>query len=305
MINLQTRAVLACLFSLAASGDILARTASPKIYASEETRDIVGGRKVLIVMPESIQGAYSNAELAAVSALFGGMLLKSIVEKSTAKHHAELAEKRVAPLRAALAGFEFQKPMQALLTPTIESSAWVRAQDIEFTPDGSLRNIEQELNDSDTRQMLAVDASYYADQKFRSLVVSVESMIFIRKIPKGEYSEARLRPDYIPFKQLLRSIVYLPDSERATPAENLARWSADNGKRARQALEIGMQRASTLFSRNLDATKESAAVWSKRGKRKTVTEFNLLGWVIERQPDTLLFFSPRDDALNYIEELKP
>jgi len=299
------RTLLACLVSLAISSDIMARTASPKLYANEETRDIVGGRKVLVLMPEGIHGSYKNGELEAVAFLFGGMLLQSIAEKSTRNQLSRIADQKVAPLSAALAGFEFQKPMQSLLTPTIETSTWVRAQDLEFTRDGTPKNIEQELDDSNTRQMLTVNASYYADVKFRSLVVSVETSIFIRRIPKGEYSEVRLRSDYVPFRQLFRSIVYLPNSERTTPAENLTRWSADNGKLARQALEIGMQRVGTLFSQNLDATKESAAVWSKRGKRKTVTELNLLGWVVERRPDTLLFFSPRDDALNFIEVLKP
>ena len=305
MIKLNMQTALACLVSLAVSGNIMARTASPTLYATEETRDIVGGRKVLVLMPESIHGSYTKGELEAVAFLFGGMLLESLTEKGIRNQLSRIADQKVAPLRAALAGFEFQQPMQALLTPTIESSKWVRGQDLEFTRDGTPKNIEQELNDSNTRQMLAVNANYYTDVKFRSLVVSVESSIYIRKIPKGEYSEVRLRSDYVPFRQLLRSIVYLPGSDRTTPAENLARWSADNGKLARQALEIGMQRAGTLFSQNLDATKESAAVWSKRGKRKSVTELHLFGWVVERRPDTLLFFSPRDDALNYIEELKP
>jgi hypothetical protein len=168
--------------------------------------------------------------------------------------------------------------MRAALLPAIEASTWLRAQDTEFSHDGSAEHIEQVLNDSDTRQMLNVHASYYADHKFRNLVVNVESSILARRIPKGRYSNARLKSDYIPFRQTFRCIVYLPDSERASAEDNLARWSADGGRLARQALELGIQRTGALFARNLDATRESAAVWNERGERKNCSA----GWSNER-----------------------
>ena len=60
----------------------------------------------------------------------------------------------------------------------------------------------------------------------------MEADILVRKIPRGQYSEARLKADYIPFRQVFRCIVYLPGSETGTAEENLARWSADNGRLA-------------------------------------------------------------------------
>jgi hypothetical protein len=307
MFAMRFRALLGTLLVLAASLDASAATSTPKAYATDKTRDIVGGRKVLVLLPQTnIMATYEDVNLSAVYFMFGILagLAASPAQAGIDRHLSQAAEERIAPLRRALEGYDFETPAKAAFLPIIEKSSWVRAQDAELNHDGSGSNIERILNESNTRQMFTVFPSYYADHKFRNLVVRIEADIIVRKIPKGQYSSARLKPDYIPFRQAFRCIVYLPGSESGTAEDNLARWSADSGRLARQALDLGIQRVSVLFGRYLDADEATVATWIKRGDRKSETRALMLGWIIEKQGDLVLFSSARDDTLNYIEILR-
>jgi hypothetical protein len=305
MINTRSWKLPACVIAMAISAGSLA---NPKVYATEQTRNIAGGRKVLFVIPQtSIQSTYDDWELSPL-ALLGIPALTvagSLAEFGINRELAIGAEKRIVPLRAALEGYEFDGPMQAALMPIMESSSWVRPRDVELTRDASVKNILQELDGAQTRQMLGISPRYYADHRFRSLVVSVYTVILVQKIPKNRFSKSRLKAKYVPFQQTFRCIVYLPDSENGSAEDNLARWSADNGALARRALDLGRERVRALFAQNLDGTEASTAPWLKRGKRKSETQSRMLGWVIEKHGDSMLFSSARDDALNYIEILRP
>jgi hypothetical protein len=45
---------IACLFGTLAGNDCVAKTATPKNYVNEETRNIAGGRKVLVVLARAL-----------------------------------------------------------------------------------------------------------------------------------------------------------------------------------------------------------------------------------------------------------
>jgi hypothetical protein len=134
--------------------------------------------------------------------------------------------------------------------------------------------------------------------------VELQATILVRKIPKGQYSEARLRKDYIPYQQTFRSVIYLPEPGKAKPEELIARWAADDARLARRALDGGLQRVRTMFAENIDADKKQAEGWRRRGERKTVERYDMLGWVVVREGDGVRFTDARSGALNFIETVK-
>jgi hypothetical protein len=108
----------------------------------------------------------------------------------------------------------------------------------------------QKLGESDTRQMLLLYAPCYADFRFRAIVVELKISLLVRRIPKGKRWEDRLKPKYIPYQQIIRSIVKLPDPDREDRKKNVERWSADQGKLARRALDIGVEEIRRLAAQS-------------------------------------------------------
>ncbi len=275
-----------------------ARTATPKSYVDAKTRNIIGGRKVLVVIPQdSIAASFENLNLKA-----GGMVVALIGVKLNQLRAAD-ARALVATLATALADYDFDASLYAGLKPTIEGSPWLRGQDLELTHAGDTASIELELNESNTRQMLMLRGWYYVDFHEQRMIVELQASMLIRRIPKGQYSEARLKSDYIPYQQTFRSISYLPQGEGVEPAVNFARWADDDGKLARRALDRGIARISAMFAANLDADKATVELWRRRGDRKTIERFGLLGWVVGREASAVQFVEARSGALNDIATL--
>ena len=291
-------ATLAALIAVLACNICQAKTATPKNYVSEDTRNIVGGRKVVIVIPQTeLMPGIAAWELG--EARFNDPLEDLINDAKTAR-----GEKFIEPLRAALRPYDFDVRMFAALKTVVEQCSWMRAQDIELTRDGSGKNIERLLNASDTRQMLVMVVNYATDFRYDSIIVSVEASLLVRQIPRGEHSEARLRKDYIPYFQAFRSIVELPDPDHSDREADLARWSAANASQARAALDFGIQRLPALLAKNLEATQAETQTWRGRNDRKTVERAGMPGWVVEKQDDVTLFVEARGGALNLLRTLE-
>jgi hypothetical protein len=83
----------------------------------------------------------------------------------------------VAPLVAALDGYDFDGRLYSGLLPTIESSPWLRGQDLELTHLGLDHDIEQKLDESNTRQMLLLRGTYYVDFHDQRLIVELQATL--------------------------------------------------------------------------------------------------------------------------------
>jgi hypothetical protein len=286
--------LLATVLALGTAGTGLARTSTPKNYATLKVRDIEGGRKVLLVIPQTtIDASFENLHL-------GPGLVPGLTARKLNDIRAHDAAARVAPLAAALTGYDFNGRIEAGVRPTLDASTWVRPRDFEFTVDGSGSNLESTLNESNTRQMLVVFAGYYIDHHEQRLIVELKASILVRKIPKGQPGSARLKDDYIPFRQIFRSIFYLPDAAGAHPDVNVARWAADDGKLARRALDSGIAHVTSMLAAYLDADEATVETWRRRNGRKTVERYEMLGWVAGRDANGLQFVDARTGSLNHI-----
>jgi hypothetical protein len=151
--------------------------------------------------------------------------------------------------------------------------------------------------------MLVLDGQWQVDHHRQAIVVELTATILIRKIPKGQYSEARLKRDYIPYQQAFRSITYLPGDTNAAAPALIARWAADDGALARRALDLGIERVRTLLAENLDASKSEVESWRRRGERHTVQRFDMTGWTVARETNAERFVEARGGALNYVQTL--
>lgn len=301
--NPTARIVLACLIALTCAVPGAARTATPKSFADDKTRTIEGGRKVLVVLASAeIEAGFDHMEISPAAFLFGFVGYRWGLDPVN-RALAEKAAPRVLPLRRALSGYDFNTRLYDAVVPVAMGSKWLRGQDYERTGDASPGNLEKELNDSNTRQMFVLDGQWQVDHHRQAIVVELTATILVRKIPKGQYSEARLKRDYIPYQQVFRSITYLPGDANAAAPALIARWAADDGALARRALDLGIERVRTLLAENLDASKSEVESWRRRGERHTVQRFDMTGWTVARETNAERFVEARGGALNYVQTL--
>ncbi|MEO8063985.1 MAG: hypothetical protein ABI821_14715 [Pseudomonadota bacterium] len=292
-------ALLGCLMAFSAVQPCAAKTGSPKAYVDEKTRDIVGGRKVLVIIAQDkLLPGIDSWDL-------GWSNVANLIEHGIDRGLTARGGKEIAPITEALQGYDFDTPMKQALIEAAGSADWIRAQDIEFTRNGSNAAVEEVLNAANTRQMLMLRASYQTDWRYTSIVVSVEASLLVRQIPKGQHSDARLKDAYIPYRQTFRSIVNLPGADGTMREANVTRWAADGANLARRALDIGLRRIPPLLVQNLREDEQASAAWRKRNKRMTVTRSRAQGWIIGPQDSGVLFVEARTGAIMRLQALEP
>jgi len=265
-------------------------------FADAKTRNIVGGRKVLIIV----------AQNSIVPTLF------SYIDDGGLQDRMNLALQESVPLLRALVGYEFNAPLESALRPTVEKSAWLRPVDVEFSERGTRDFVLDKLDESDTRQMLLLYTKYYTDYDFAAIVVELQIGLLVRKIPKGQFRDGRLKPKYIPYQQIIRSVVRLPDPETSnrfhseeTYAKgrraNVERWAANDGLLARRALDAGIVAVSELVSTSIELDEKQAKEWRSRRERKVETIEGVRGWVRERNEKGVLMIYAYDGAWTRIQ----
>lgn len=291
---------------LLAGGHAEVAISGPDQYFSEKTRAIVGGRKVLIIMPQAHLGATLEWD-PPLRDIGGEPTLVFSSEQDVARYNEEVlkAEQFIAPLRKALRTFDFEWKMRARLESIVTASAWLGAQDVELTRNFHSDNLLQELNDSDTRQMLMLFTNHRAGANYLCIVTTLKATILVRQIPRGKPSRARLSAKYIPYQLSFNAIANLADADPKDPQGNLQRWAADDGRLARQAIERSIDWVTSRFAGNLDETREQHAQWQKRGDRKGVLPDGTPGWILSRDGVDVELYEPRSESLNFETRVGP
>jgi hypothetical protein len=271
------------LVSLLGTQVCFARLGTPKTYIDDKARAIVGGRKVLIVLAShNVQPTIERVPISTTTTV-GVDWIYQMRQIDYEQYEKDLAAARElgAPLLASLSGYDFGQLICRDLQAIVERSSWLGAQDVEITADGSGRNLEQELNASNTRQMVVLLAESLAEYRYLAITVTVKATLLVRQIPRGKHGYVRLQEDHIPYQMTFTSISNLAGADRKNPRRNLERWAANDGKLARDAMNLGIAFATERFARNLDDSPVTNALWSKRGGRKGRLGNGRAGWVIE------------------------
>jgi hypothetical protein len=299
----RTHLPLGCLLALFASA--WCQAAPDSNFANARIRDIAGGRKVLIIVTQSaIEPRILPTPNYPRPPFVGHRAGPATITRLELERQQQLmltAAQDIVPLLQGLAGYDFNTPLQAVLRPAVEKSIWLHAQDIEFSEHGTLYFVLDKLNESDTRQMLLLYTNYYTNPDFSAIVVEHTISLLVRKIPPGKRSADRLKPKYIPYQQVIRTIVTLPSPDWKDHGKNVERWAADHGKLARHALDAGIATLAALVPVSLELTEASAKDWRSRGDRKTEEIEGMLGWVRERDENGLLLIGARNGEWTRIQ----
>ena len=265
-------------------------------FADDRARDIVGGRKVLITVTQnSIEPRVVLPPELLVAHRFDIVAAQRAYSEKSQQLTMQVLQDSV-PLIQALIDYDFNTPPQSALRPAVENSSWLRAQDIEFSEHGTVDFVLDKLDESDTRQMLLLYTNYYTDPMCATIVVDLRISLLVRRIPKGKLRADRFKPRYIPYQQSIRSVVTLANADPKDRKKNIARWAADNGQRARQALDIGIAALARLAPLSIELDETQAKDWRTRGKRELREIGGTLGWIREREGNAILMIDARDGA---------
>jgi hypothetical protein len=296
------RTLLACLIGIAMSGSCLAGVHN---FISPEVRAATPGRDLQIIVPQAEIQSSINPSGAGLG--LGGGLLPALIAVAVDDAHAKQAEKKIVPLRAALADYDFDARVRNASPATLAQIEWFGLRETRFGKDASSSGVLAGIKNADTPQLMYLTYSYQADDDFSSMVVLVRAVLVNRAMPKSKIKNPMMRfwPNYVVFDQTMRSVVTLPAPDKWNPETNVQAWAADGGKLARTALDLGVQRCQELLQRNLQMSAREATNMIKRKGRKMVNDPGVTGWVLESDATHKLVYSAQNHWTTYAEKAGP
>ena len=274
--------LIACVISTASFGAVKNNFLAP------EARAIEGGRDVQIfVVQAEIQ---PNINISNITAATGGGLLFALIDAGVNNARAKDAEKAVVPLREAMVGFDFDPMAQEVSSAPLKGLGWFDMKQVKLSKDASDAAVSAALDGATAPQLMVLRYEYETNADFSAIVVSLDATLINKAVPAGKKPAARTQAKFAPYRQPIRSMIFLPGANAKDPAANVKAWSADGAKLARSAVEVGLQRCQQLLQRSLALSAADAASMTKRNKRKPSTIPNVIGWELESQPGTTLVY---------------
>jgi hypothetical protein len=272
-------------------------------YIAPEAHAIEGGRDVQIfVVQAEIQ---PNINISNITAATGGGLLFALIDAGVNNARAKEAEKTVVPLREAMVGYEFDPLAQEFSSATLTGLGWFDVKQLKLSKDGSDAAVSAALDAATAPQLMVMRYAYETNADFSAIVVSLEATLINKAVPAGKKPAARMATKFVPYRQAIRSMIFLPGADNKDPAGNVKAWSADGGKLARSAVEAGLQRCQQLLQRSLALSAADAASMTKKNKRKASSIPNVIGWELESQPGSTLVFDVMTSGLVQSETYTP
>jgi len=293
------RALGACLLSLAVSGSGFA--AIKNNYIAPEARSVDGGRDVRVVVGQAEIKANINALNTTAAA--GGGLLFALIDAGVNNARAKDAEKAVIPLRESLVGYEFDPRAEMASAMTLSALDWFGAKQAQLTKDESAEGVLTALDAAATPQLLVLRYSYETTADFSAILVHLNAQLVNKQIPAGKKSDARLQGKNLPYVQAVRSVILLPNAIPKDPDGNVRLWTADGGRAARAALDLGIERCQQLLQRGLTQSAADAASMAKRNKRPLSSVPGISGWEVEKQANSTLVYEFLLGSLTQVETL--
>jgi hypothetical protein len=293
------RAFGACLLGMAVSGSCFA--AIKNNFIAPEARSVEGGRDVRVVVGQAEIQANINALNTTAAA--GGGLLFALIDAGVNNARAKDAEKSVIPLRESLVGYEFDPRAEMASAMTLSGLDWFGAKQTQFTKDESGDGTLVALDAAATPQLMVLRYSYETTADFSAILVHLNAQLVNKQVPAGKKPAARLQGKYLPYVQAVRSVILLPDANPKDPDGNVKAWTADGGRPARAALDLGIERCQQLLKRGLMQSAEEAASMAKRNKRPLSSVPGVSGWEIERQGNSTLIYEFLLGSLTQVETL--
>ena len=266
-------------------------------------RAIDGGRDIVVVVPQHqlyVDAGNPGIELPFMGGPLWQEALKSAINAKTQTAH-ERAEDSIGLLRDQLKDLDVATLATDATRKAISTVGWLGGQEVTFGSDGS-GGATQPAADHRASQVMTVNYAYDLSSDLTGLIVTAK--IQITSDPSPALSGGSSKRKRI-FDQTVYSVVTL-DSASKSPAENIRRWTAENGRLAREAMKRGFAEMAVLIPQALNLTEADLDVMTARDKKvKKISDFE--GWVQDVSPSgtlILLDFGP-NFGLAHLETLSP
>ena len=248
MVGISLAAMLVASVAPAAAKD------TPAVIV-ERDRAVPGGRAVQIAVPQTrIDTSFEVGRVASDSyggGLIGAIIISSMDDKREVMGRSlqEKAETTVAPLREALRTFDVDGLALATTRAALAETAWFQARDIVATKESSRQSRAAFYQTSTAPQVAFVTYRYGLSPDFTHIRVTADIALMRKPVARG--ATAQPEPFY---EQTISSIVQLR-SRSYEHHENVAQWSADDGKLAKASLIAAFGQIERLipYALSLDA----------------------------------------------------
>jgi hypothetical protein len=263
-----------------------AAAAADHSFLPESGRAVDGGRSLEVVIAQA--EIKSNINESNITAATGGGLLPALIDAKINSDRAKRAEVEIQPLRAALTGFDVDGLAIQTTQGALAKADWFQAKPATLSRDSSITGESGALDASPTGQMAIFEYSYDTSPDFASIRVALRMQLANKAVSQGDKPESRLKPRNLAYSQKIVVVVSLPSASKDA-VQNAGRWSADNGKLARQALTAAFGRLGDLTPRTLALSQADLKAMGGHDKKYIV--MGGFGGRIQEQTasDTVLF----------------
>jgi len=252
----------------------------PNVLAQRD-RTIAGGRVVQVIVPQwQITTTIDIGRVAGDADSGGGGLLGAIVlssmddkRKALSRASFDRAEATIAPLRKALQGFDLDALALATSKAALAKPAWFQPSSVELSKSRSL-----DVPTAESAQAAMITYRYETSPDFTQIRVIAEIELRLAGAKPG--GKPVRDPSY---RQQVSSIVLLREPS-FEPAENVAKWSAGDGKLAKAALTSAFGRLEQLIPFALDLSESDLKAFTSKGREKAFAA-GYYGPLIERRAD--------------------
>jgi hypothetical protein len=267
--------------------------ASYKYVLPEASRAFAGERAFRVhLAQEEIKTDINPSNMADDAAgqggLFGALILAAIDAKVEADR-AKKAEALIQPIRTALTGYDAEAQVLNATQATAAKVPWLKLREATLSKDDTVVSNSAFLDADPSEEVVFFDFTYDTSPDFSSLRVGLKMQVARKAVPSGKAPTARLQIKNLVFAQTITTIVTLP-APYDDKEVNAARWSANDGKLARQALTTAFEKSSALAVRALEIRDADVkAMNTKDHKRFVMAGFT--GRKQEEGPDGTLLFN--------------
>lgn len=273
------------LFLAPFSAQAAPKPANASDVIADRDRAQPGPRAVLLVLAQDgIETSFDVGRVAPdqASGLLDALIVGSMDKKKkilSANLH-EKAEATVRPLRAAIASFDIDTLALTTTQAALGKPGWVQPLPFAVTKDASPAARSAFVANAETPQLALIAYHYDLSPDFTQIRVTAD--IALARKPVGRHGKPQtVAVDF--YRQHLTSIVQLR-KRSYDHAQNVAQWSAEDGKLARTALVDAFAGMESLIPFALDLnTADRASVTGKQ--REKIFAAGLYGPLVERAAD--------------------
>ena len=266
-----------------------AAVAAPANVINEQTRKTEVQRAVQVLVAQS--EIKSNINPSNIAVATGGGLLGGMLAASQNASRTKKAEALIEPVREALLDFDVDKLAQDTTTAALAEVPWLQSAAISFSKDSSPVGKSGALDSIGATQVAFVEYSYDFSPDFAELRVVAKVELANKAAPAGATEpEARVKRKNLAYTQQVTTIVSLP-VPLDDKAGNVAAWSADGGKVAREALTTAFSDMQQLIPRTLALTADDVAQMGAKTNAKGKAG-GFMGRVQESPTGVTLLWAP-------------